>query len=344
MNIACFGWYNKSNLGDDLIKRALKCIFNAIHNKTNQEYNISFIHDRFHSDGDFIGIKDYYLKGNYDALILGSGGVFPRHRIRNFTKYLLISLKCPKYYFIGIGIDPIIRYKRAYEYLCKKALHIFVRDHGSAKNIYSCDAEVSTDLVIACKDLLFQLKPPPVADSSGSRIWIICKHDTDPRHFDFYLKLVNILLYNNYQVTFMAFGEKDYCYTQKFKHLGIEAVMTDADDVSDYFNSIKDDDIVIAERYHGMVLSLIFRKKFIPLIYDYKQLYLLDDIEWEENKYLLNYDSEGYLYKMYCPNPYAIVEDVKNISKKCYEKYYNKIDEMSIKAMKQYYKALKNIQ
>lgn len=349
MNITCYGYYNKSNLGDDLIMKALKCLFSEWSKRSGEYVNLSFMHNSLKSNGNYIGLLHYFLGHRPDAVILGSGGLFPKNRIRNFVKFLIIGTRCRNNVFLGVGVDPLLRYQSAYKRIFEKTKFNIFRDQGSLKNIIALTQDVQTierssvmsDLVIALKDSLFPYNSISTSYSfREDKVWIICKNDPDVRHFNFYKELIKLLLAQRKKVCFIAFGKNDLIYSSKFERMGAESVLADISNVFEIFCSIKDLDVVISERYHGIILSLIFKKRFVPLCYDYKHQYLLDDIGFNGKRHLINYDEKGHLSQLLEANVNEVLDDVIAIGERDFGDYFLKVEEMSKAAYKGYMSAL----
>lgn len=351
MNIVCNGYYNKSNLGDDLIMRALQRLMDDYCKKHKVIISLSFVHNQLRSTDQFQGIINYFFGKPPDALILGSGGLFPKNRIRNFVKFLVLGIKCRNSAFLGVGVDPLLHYQKWYKRIFEKAEIIIVRDNGSYSNVLnlkpknSTAISVSTDLVIAAKKMLFpNIQGFNVENNiDNSTIWICLKSDTDLRHLVFYKDLLNCLSQSGVIVKFIAFGQKDYDYAKSIRMAREDVIMADVNNVGEMFAGIGANDVVLAERYHGIVLSLIFKKRFVPLIYDHKHIYLLDDIGFVYKRHLLNYDKLGHLSKVYEADPVEVTDDLISARDRDFEIYYGKVEEDSNAALEGYMTAIHNM-
>jgi polysaccharide pyruvyl transferase WcaK-like protein len=328
----------------------MKALQNIVRYCAEQEQlsiSLSFLHNRLRSTSQFRGILRYW-GGRTDVVILGSGGLFPKNRIRNFAKFLILGTKCKNRAFLGIGVDPILRYTKAYRMVFEKTKFIITRDYGSLANVAKLNPRnvsslsASADLVIAAKGLLFSQSSDVQLESNEKikSLWVCIKCDRDPRHFIFYEKLMSFMNGLGIMVKFVAFGEEDRNYAKRLQPQAENIFAVDANNVSEIFSQINVCDVVLAERYHGIILSLIFKKRFVPLVYDYKHLYLLDDIGFEYERHFLNYDEQGHLSRICEANASLVADDLFAARSRSFEKYYDKIEEISRTAFDTYCNAI----
>lgn len=340
MKIAAYGWYNHHNLGDDLIEKSIRALCIEISTKSGVSLEPVFVTNAAKSRDEYYGLYDFFLE-HVDLLLLGGGGIIPYASIRKLAIWMALTAKCRRYSIIGAGIDPIPRHKFFFKRILRSAQQIIVRDKQSVPNLLGVPAIVSTDLVIAAKDLLFTKNAIfKVKNNENERcIWVCLKADTDSRHIAWYNDLLTQLKSNGSEVKIVAFGQKDYDYAKNISQV-TEVILTDVSNVGDVFARIGEHDVVLAERYHGIILSLIFRKRFVPLIYDYKHLYLLDDIGFQYERHLLNYDEQGYLAKLHQVDAGEVVYDLIGARDRDYTVYFERVDGNSKSARSIYLEAL----
>lgn len=313
--------YFLGNLGDDLFLYILlrrypntdfyifadknkyewfKCLTNLkIINSGNRLYNKLYFHIKHKK-------KKIVWSNLTDVSIMLGGSIF-------MEKYCGIEelseiYSNNRYYILGANIGPFEtkEYLNALRDICKASYDVCVRDSFS----YGYVKDLSN--VRCASDIVFNL------DKSGitrEKKVVISVMDLKKKGFsDVQLKYYNGILQQlinkyrekKYEITAMAFckreGDDKVAVDLKEQYPFINCVCYDGN-IDRMLNEMKNSEVVVATRFHALVLGLLMEKKVIPLIYNEKMTHLLRDVHFDNAIYDLEMmepinfvDEDKYIY------------------------------------------------
>ncbi|MDU3804002.1 polysaccharide pyruvyl transferase family protein [Paraclostridium bifermentans] len=316
MNAIILGWFGEKNIGDDLILRASLNILQKnknienIYVASNQKVTGNF---KWIYDHDF-SLKSYgklFLRGNIieslkawnssDLIIFSVGGGVSDWNKEVMTR-LIRKIKFYKFLnkkiiFLGVGAGPFVG-----NYEKSKISNIFnlvdaflVRDKTSYTNL----KEIGVENVVLTNDVVFELDkivesnlnlnekeivyiPVPLFYND---LWI----DNESKLKEYLNSVRESLLKlssNGYKITIIPFQKEfDNKYFLEYINDLINNENIDIFNYNSYdevYKRLNECKMIINSRFHGLVLSTIFNKPSISIVYDHKMNDLLKAIGTEE--------------------------------------------------------------
>lgn len=307
------GYFN-NNFGDDLliyvlVKRYPKCKFiicspNKYSKDTFRSKNILIINRYIVKIVNKISniIKKPQVTCNNivlrlcDAMILLGGSIFIENNSLEIEKKFLDEIflyNNKKIYIIGSNFGP---YKnKKYFNLCKNyfkdAEDICFRDKQSyalfnnmenvrlgTDVVFSMKKEINNkiskkSIVISVIDLSFRDNLKYKLEDYEKKLCEITRHFIDEKY--------NVIL-----MSFCRFEGDEKAVKRVYDRLGENyqkntTIYNYKSNVSEVMKIISESTIVVASRYHAMVLGLLFKKKVIPIVYSDKMLNTIRDINFK---------------------------------------------------------------
>lgn len=194
-------------------------------------------------------------------------------------------------FIIGCNFGPYQSnsFYNAYKELFRSQEDICFRDQHSLnlfadlKNTRKCNDIVFT---LPCEDISYTKKSVVISiiDLNEKTKLTLYKNEYE----SFIRKLTKLYISNNYKITFMSFcqaegdvntinsiiegfSEYEKKYISQFLYNG---------DTESALKEIKQCEIIIATRFHAMILGLLYRKKTLPIIYSSKTRNVINDIKF----------------------------------------------------------------
>lgn len=337
MEIACFGYYNKNNLGDELIKDAMIVLF--------KQLGMDFSSITFINGKDITTFHNFYnilLGKQYDLMIIGGGGLFPKTTFKEVIKFFILKKLSKKYCFIGVGVNPIIKNKIFFKKFFSNADGGIFRDVESLNNTENAEKEgfkYLTDLVAAFPMVLKQHSN--VKTISLKKVCIAVRGNITYEKVNYYKKLCQWLIDMGYYIDYLSFNLKDIGLGKSLLNNGIKINIYSQQ--NDVIKSIAQCSFMITERFHGVVISLLLKKKFIPIIYDYKTIYLLNAIGWDQKLLFYATDTKSHLKNSIISTVEDIKTSIENLDNINFDHYFNEYQELGSKSSFAYVDYLQNI-
>lgn len=301
--------YTKVNLGDDLF---LKILFERYPNthfimfaprsykKIFREYNVSIIN----TDNYFIKVITYILNKikikhllnklfskSCDASVYIGGSIFQQTKnwkTKIIERKKLLNKNQP-FYVIGANFGPFENedYYQEYKKLFTKYKDICFRDSYS----YNLFRDLSN--VRKADDIVFSLKRNKTSIKSKNIIISVVKpsYRENLLNYDnsYYNKIRDISLYfidKGYDVTLISFckheGDEEAIKNiierippQYVNHINKYNYRGNIQEALDY---ISQSSLVIATRFHAMILGWIYNKHVVPLVYSEKMTNVMKDV------------------------------------------------------------------
>lgn len=256
-------------------------------------------------------LKDFNLFSSYfDGLIFLGGGIFREETYgydlfdERFSLVKQFKSKNKPVFFISCNFGPfrndifVDKYKKLFE-LCYDVCFRDLKSYNIFKNIHS--VRYAPDLVFSLKkSLKFKIK-----DHFCGVSLINPRHKEGfGKYYSNYLiihsNIIENLICQGYKVILFSFCEKegdmevakDLLNSIK-KDLRTNIVIKNYElDFKTFLNDIIKCELMIASRFHAIVISLIYKIKLLPFIYNEKNSNLLNDIEFQNISIDFNSDSE----------------------------------------------------
>jgi colanic acid/amylovoran biosynthesis protein len=306
--------YTAQNLGDDLFIKIICNRYNnhKFHLLIKEEYigyfsNIkNLIIYTYKNNTDRI-IKKNEILNKSDVLVFIGGSIFiePEDIYNKYLFELEEDIKKTKeFYIIGANFGPY-KTEKYYEYvknnILKKAKFTCFRDK------YSYEIFKDLDNVSYHKDVVFGLditeskKNKQVGISVISNFGRNIKEKEYNNYIDKIIEIINF--YNNldYKINIFSFCEKEK------DSLAIDNIINKSNikinkeiyngNIEEFLYKFASQDIIIGTRFHSVILSMIFKSKFIPICYSNKTKEMLKDID----KKITFYDFEN-IQELKCDN------------------------------------------
>ena len=267
---------------------------------------------------------------------------FPGGKVEEVIKYFILKSISLKYYFVGVGVNPIKSNKRFFHNLFSHADGGIFRDIQSLKNtkVDKPSFQYSTDIVAAFPIVLKSDKSNSMRVNT-KRVCIATRGKAVlSEKYHYYRKLCTWLTDQGYGIDYLVFEPSDIKLGKALLESGLEIELYSDKDVM--ISKIDESQIVISERFHGIVLSLIMRKKFVPIIYDFKTLYLLEMIDWNQNLLFYATDKNSHLKNFHISPVNEIISYIQELNYIDFEVFFDKYKEFSNKAFLMYVEYFKS--
>lgn len=365
--VLIYGWFGEENLGDELILDSLVSLINSYNDNVEINVMASKVpsvkknHYGLECISTFIeyrpiaAIKMFYygvfsvcknIIRNNIVLIASGGALSDWHRGSTVNLFWLIDilkLRKVSVYFLGCGAGPINIDKsfQRFSARLKCAAKITTRDESS----YIQLSHLGIKNIIRSKDLVYyysdairkRYMKKEVKRSVGLVIAAVC-YESKPI-YDAYKRQLELLMkellkkqYKVYIIPFHYKEDKVFIGQLKYDRDQIHVLYKEGD----FYESISylsECEIIVAVRYHALVLSAIMNKKMIPLVHHPKNGDFVHDFALEKwAEYIgdgKNWDISQIDYKKIVKNISILIED-KEISKqykKSLEERLKKLDE-----------------
>ncbi len=289
--ILCTGFYNRSNLGDDIFE----IIFESILKKLNSEYIIKSLDD----------IQT--ISSDIDTIILGGGEILNSYFLQklqklcvNFNgKIIAYSCELPKGniineinlidYFIMRNPNDVIRLKQHFNLSNDKPNPYIEYLPDLVCSLKSLDSEYYI------KNIEKQLtqQNQPIKESTNKVITVCLARSIfkDNTHYDFYLKKITLFLkYINYlgwEIVLLPFNtSKSITESDLLLNLDIEKLCkvnnfsvtniipnntwSEHEKLNNVLSIIKSSDIVLCSRYHAHILGIVCEKPILSICHTKK--------------------------------------------------------------------------
>jgi len=271
--ILVYGFYDKSNHGDECFKQAFRTLWPNVH--------FTFVNQ----------LRQDVVEA-HDALWFG-GGSFTDQAIR--STFPIESIDKPIAY-VGISIGGNVH--KDHTLLLKRAKIIIVRDQWSLRYLHGLNAHVTSDLVYAAFD-----GGTPTQGVKGPGDVVVCLSDhlspqvTDPvwkylsfERFAFELaKVLDWYVQQGLRVCFVPFSTDSHHDDRLFAALVVSRMSHRTETVwdrsFDQVDSIKAASIVITMRFHGAIFAHLYGVPFIPIACHSKMHMLCRDVGIEPIDY-----------------------------------------------------------
>lgn len=264
-NVLVYGWYNHNNIGDDLFCNAFREIFPNI--------NFSF------SDNLTIqNIKDA------SAIFIG-GGSFLSENVKASEECLNI-LKTKKIFYIGVGVETDIH--PLHKELMTLAKLIAIRSPVGIEKIKALNNNVIVipDIVYALKaDSSVVRKPKsvlvlPNIHAVAQNMDAHWKHSSWERFKFEFSQFLDYIIEDGYTVNFFSMCNNkqhhddwtahEIISNMKYRN-GDNLVKSESSNIQDICKLFSKYEVIITQRYHGIILSEITRTPYIS-IYHHEKL------------------------------------------------------------------------
>jgi len=269
MKIFVLGWYGHGNLGDEAFKPSIKNLF------PNQEFQF----------GDHIPDN---INQQYGELWIG-GGSFLDQKIKNIEK-VTIPIG-----FIGVGVGHTV--EPGNQAALKRAKFVIVRDHASVRRCPN--ALFAPDIVFSRTDLKIPKKP-----TGAQKNVVVLLNDffypgwesPEWKTFSYYRfshefsKVCESLASKGYWVKFLPMCISPEIDDRKIAAAVISRMKTkkkaiwyheDAIPEEKLLQEISKADLVITQRLHGAIFSILAQRPFIVIRSHDKLTGLLEDCDWQ---------------------------------------------------------------
>lgn len=279
--IICTGFYNRSNLGDDIFQILFKKIF----------FNLKL-------DCKFISLDDLKtIDSNVEAIILGGGEILNKYFLSKLQK-LLISHPDFKGKIIAYSCElpkgDIIDEVKLIDYFILRNPYDVIRLRNYFST-YTTNSDENDKYIQYIPDLVLSLEHGKRNKSKNNRVSVCLARSifsSNPKYLFYLKKIVIFLKYIHqigYQIDLVPFNtsnsisESDLrinmdlaklCEENEFQVNNIvpEPNMTPDEYLDMVIEQIKKSDIMICSRYHSHILSALFAKPIISIPHTKKVL------------------------------------------------------------------------
>lgn len=258
-NILVYGFYNKSNIGDDLFAEAFKNLF--------PQYNFIFINN----------FNDVELLTKADAVFFG-GGSFVYSKI-NIDVNLMPLLNSKKIFYIGIGVENNIHPDHLS--LMKNAKLIATRSSFNLVKDINSNAIFVPDIVYSLQKLVNKSVKIDKSVLIMPNIYVVPKwNDAQWKHSSWnyfkseFSQFLDVLISDGFKINFLAMSSNDTIHDH-FASYEIMNMMSNrniryqlADDYqsfADITKLISSYSFVITQRFHGVVLAEMCRVPYLGI-------------------------------------------------------------------------------
>lgn len=256
-NILVYGFYNKSNIGDDLFAEAFKNLF--------PQYNFIFINN----------FNDVELLTRADAVFFG-GGSFVYSKI-NIDANLMPLLNSKKIFYIGIGVENNIHPDHLS--LMKNAKLIATRSSFNFVKDINSNAIFVPDIVYSLQKLVNKSVKIDKSVLIMPNIYVVPKwNDAQWKHSSWnyfkseFSQFLDVLISDGFKINFLAMSSNDTIHDH-FASYEIMNMMSnrniryqlddDYQSFADITKLISSYSLVITQRFHGVVLSEMCRVPYL---------------------------------------------------------------------------------
>ena len=330
-----WGWYGFENYGDDLLQKTMISLVGK------RRISMVFPMKSVYSSINYDQIPCTYTQlikqvNTCDALMIGPGGLFPFANPAKLFFFLgtvvLWKYRNKKICFLGIGISAEVDWlsKRMWQVIIKCSDLFFTRSDGFLK---ACGIEQS-DTIKEIPDIAFAsemanyLKTTSrynIKHTIGIAVANICGNSDIlyKQTVEIWKNVCSFLLDEGYSIDLIGFTKKkdDKLINDIYNSLKIPIEQADRLNIINYerieeaINSWGNYEFTICNRFHSLVLSVIFNVPSLPIAYGTKTACLAQNASLD--KYLLywNQSDSRYLGRFASIDENDVIEKIRIIQK-----------------------------
>ncbi len=306
--------YTELNLGDDLFinillnryKNTNFIVFsnfnykNVFSNNNLKVYKLNLLLNIFNKILRKLKIKSHlnpYSKlKQIDAVVEIGGSIFIENKnyiadLKN--REFLLNYTNGNYYILGsnFGQYSSSNFKNKYELFFSKCKFVCFRDS------YSYNLFAKLNNVYKANDIVFSLKDNNSSNNNYILFSIIkpsLRKELKDKDDEYYSKIIESsveLIKKGKNIKFISFCKKEgdeeaithiinkipKIYCQKVSFYNYSGNLNSALDI------IKNSEIIVATRFHAMILGFVYQKKVLPIAYSKKTINVLDDLGFLDN-------------------------------------------------------------
>lgn len=297
--------YFVGNFGDDLflkilVERYPKCKFYIVANKklycefrryrnlkiintSNKYYNFRF-QQHLKRGSDYNEIVKHNLYRICDIAVMIGGSLFMEDKVKLDT--LCRQYNQVQYYILGVNVGPIFteEYMTKVKNIFKNSKDVCVRDKASFAMVKDVkQVRYAPDIVFNLKRILPAMEKKKVVISL---INPYIRNFTDSQ-ISFYQKQIQEMIEDykqkDYEIVLLSFcsKEKDYEYGEEIlEKYTFCRLLKYENNMETILSELQESEIIIATRYHAMILGFLMKKKVIPISYSNKMKNVLDDLKF----------------------------------------------------------------
>ena len=306
--ILTWGWFGFHNLGDDLL------LYTFIENIKTKCPDVSLsvaMHEKYDIDSNIIQVnrsyKTLFSADNYNALVIGPGGIFPDNKTTKLLLYLMVliywKIRHKQVLFFGIGIsDKMSKLQRLLWRRMVKLSDVFMPRSETAMTAIGVQ---KTKLKHSMPDSVFAMRiPTKESISAEQRIGIavanLTGNDFDSadyqRQITIWSDVITSCIDLGKDVDLIAFTEKNddvLIDALKMKHNQVRCIhYSEIEKAIEHWSEYE---AVIAMRFHSVVLSIVSGTPFVPIAYGHKTVNLSNVVGMED--YLLKWSLKNGYFK-----------------------------------------------
>lgn len=223
----------------------------------------------------------------YDKVVILGGSMFIQKKgwQSSLRMYKMLEKTSKEFYVIGSNFGPYSteNFLNKYRLLFKKAKQVTFRDEYSKELMNGLDCKVYPDLIFN--------QPKPKVQKSKEKILGISVINLEGRNYSHQIKknyidsLIDIcksFSLNGYEIRLFAFcepeGDKKTCDILQQRMNNIK-VYNYTGKINDFLLSLNECSLIIASRFHAMILGWDFNIPTLPIVYSNKSLNVIFDLK-----------------------------------------------------------------
>lgn len=294
-NVLVYGFYNHDNIGDQLFIDAFKTIFPNI----NFSFSDSITVDK---------IKDA------SAIFIGGGSFLSE--CPNISNECLNILRTKKIFYVGVGAETDIH--PAHKELIRLARLVALRSPIGVEKV----RELNKNVMII-PDIVYSLKVSQIEKKKSKSVLVLPNIYTVPQntdahwkhisweHFKFeFSQFLDSIIEDGYSINFFSMCDNnrhsddwaayEIISNMKYRN-GNNLIRAKSSDIKDICKLFSKYEIIITQRFHGIILSEITRVPYISI--------------YHHNKLMSSSFNEGIFMSMYAISK-SILKDQFNLANK----------------------------
>lgn len=227
-----------------------------------------------------------------DCVIEIGGSIFIQNReYKNILKSREKKLKIKNYYILGANFGPYYTddYLTNYKFFFEKCKDVCFREEKSY-NLFKelNNIRMASDIVFCLKDLK-KIEEKYILFSIIKPSFRKVLHDKDEDYYNKVIEITLELLKKGKKIKYMSFckSEGDEEAIRKIKSKipkeylkGISEYYYNGN-IEEALGVVRKSEIIVATRFHAMILGFIYGKKVLPIAYSEKTLNVLEDLEFK---------------------------------------------------------------
>lgn len=307
--------YLSKNLGDDLfVKVLVERYRNSFYTYSTKKY-VNHFGDNLHLISGFpikilkkmsvVFFKENLVKKilekSCDCVITIGGSLFVENTTSYRDAYRMQYATKKDHYMIGLNFGPY-QSTDFYEYVKKnviaKAKDVCFRDN------YSYHLFHDLPNVRLAPDILFSIDTSAIDIKEEKAVVMVimdCSRGIGTQYKELYenkiAELTSYFVKQGYYIKYMAFclpdGDGDAVHSI-FQRLNdevskyVQTFFYRGDNMSEILDEMGRSEIIVATRFHAIVLGLLFHKVVIPIAYNNKTIHMLKDIGYQGEVFRIN--------------------------------------------------------